>query len=150
MRRHAFILIVLVVLLVGASFAHAAANRSSDAIWIIRSGDAAARTDNIMAYGESFKTGYSSRAKEPWAFAQCWANATTILGTPNQGTYTPGDVIWSGYRSLTGLTGDTFVLNDPIQHLWLGGGATCKLSLVTLSGGNRQSTLASMDFTVSG
>jgi len=149
MRRPAFIL-ALAASCVVASVAHAAANRGGDSIWIIKSGDSAARTDNVMAYGESFKTGYSSRAKEPWAFAQCWANSTTILGTPNQGTYTPGDVIWSGYRSLTGLTGDTFDLTDPIQHLWLGGGANCKLSLVTFSGNNRTSTLASIDFTVSG
>ena len=81
--------------------------------------------------------------------AQCWVNETTNLGTPNQGTYTPGDVIWSGYRSLTGLTGDTFLLSDPIQGLWLGGGATCKLSLVAFSG-NKQSTLAATDFTVAG
>jgi len=148
MRRYAFIL-ALAASFVVASLAHAAANRSGDSIWIIRSADATARTGADMTYGESFKTGYSSKAKDPWAFAQCWANSTTVLGTPNQGTYTPGDVIWSGYLSLTGLTGDTFVLNDPIQHLWLGGGANCKLSLVTFTG-NRQSTLASVDFTVSG
>ena len=148
MRRKAAVLIALALSLGTASLA-SAANRDADAIWIVTSGGATARTGVVLTYGTSFTAGYTSRAKQPWAFAQCWANATTILGTPNQGTYTPGDVIWSGYRSLTGLTGDTFVLDDPIQHLWLGGGANCKLSLVTFSG-SKQSTLAAMDFTVSG
>ena len=133
-------------LLVGVSVAPAAPSRDSHSIWIV-TGETARTTQ--LGYGASFKAGYASRAKEPWAYAQCWANGSSILGVPNQGTYTPGDPIWSGYRSLTGLTGDTFLLSDPIQQLWLGGGATCKLSLVSFSGG-KQSTLASTDFTVSG
>ena len=65
------------------------------------------------------------------------------------GTYAPGDPIWAAYRSLTGLTGDSFLLADPIQGLWLGGGARCILNLVTFSG-SKQSTLASTAFTVAG
>ncbi len=146
--RHALALIVAVVSLAAASPAQAAP-RAGDSIWIITAEGNTARAGTQLTYGDSFKAGYSSRAKEPWAFAQCWATETTVLGSPNQGTYTPGDVIWSGYRSLTGLTGDTFLLSDPIQALWLGGGATCTLSLVSFSGG-KQSTLASMNFSVAG
>jgi len=147
-RRHAITLIAAAVSLAAASLA-GAAGREADAIWIVKSNGDTARSDVVMSFGESFKAGYSSRAKEPWAFAQCWANSTTVLGTPNQGTYRPGDVIWSAYLSLTGLTGDTFLLRDPIQGLWLGGGADCKLSLVAFTG-NKQSTLATTAFTVSG
>jgi hypothetical protein len=44
-----------------------------------------------------------------------------------------------------------FDLIDPIQHLWLGGGATCKLSLLKFSGGYKNMTvLATTSFTVSG
>jgi hypothetical protein len=39
------------------------------------------------------------------------------------------------------------LLADPIQGLWLGGGATCTLSLVSFTG-NKQTVLASTDFTV--
>jgi len=145
-RRHAIAWIAAAVSLAAASLAGAAANKESDAIWIIAATDASSSTAQLK-YGDSFKAGYTSRAKEPFGFAQCWADDTTILGTPNQGTYSPGDPIWSSYRSLTGLTGDTWLLSDPIQHLWLGGGATCTLSLVTFTG-NKQNVLASTDFTV--
>ena len=147
--------LAIVVALSTAAFAAAGSSKGGDSVWIISgSSGAAALAQPLSAqtnlkYGSSFKAGYSSRAREPWAYAQCWADSTTVLGTPNQGTYKPGDMIWSGYRSLTGLTGDTFDLNDPIQGLWLGGGASCKLNLVTLSNG-KQTVLASVAFTVTG
>jgi hypothetical protein len=129
----------------GAPDRRYAGNKDADDIWIV--GPDGGRLTTQLKYGDSFKAGYSSRAKEPWGFAQCWANDSTVVGTPNQGTYTPGDPVWSSYRSLTGLTGDSWLLADPIQGLWLGGGATCKLNLVSFVG-NKQTVLASTDFTV--
>lgn len=129
----------------------AAAGTSNDSIWI--NAPAGALAPVSLKYGDTFTAGYSSRASQPWAFAQCWASDTTVLGTPNQGTYAPGDVIWSEYRSLYsgGPVPAPFDLTDPIQHLWLGGGAKCKLSLVKFSGGNKNMTvLATTSFTVSG
>jgi len=152
MRKNLVIGIIAAVFsLAAVSVAGAAGTKATDSIWVIpaTSSTTALASTSQMKYGESFKAGYSSRARDPWAYAQCWANSTTIVGTPNQGTYAAGDVVWSGYRSLTGLTGDTFLLADPIQGLWLGGGATCKLSLVTFSSG-RQNVLASVDFVVAG
>jgi hypothetical protein len=127
----------------------AEASGGNDSIWINAPAGGASTT---MSYGDMFTAGYSSRASQPWGFAQCWANETTVLGTPNQGTYAPGDVIWSEYRSLYagGPVPAPFDLIDPIQHLWLGGGATCKLSLVKFSGGYKNMTvLATTSFTVS-
>ena len=133
-----------------APFAAAAGSKSTDSIWIVTTSASAPTSGQpTLHFNDTFNAGYSSRAKQPWAYAQCVANSTTILGTPNQGVYTPGDTIWSAYRSLTGLTGDTFDLNDPIQGLWRGGGADCTLSLVTFNGSGQQSVLASISFTVS-
>jgi len=121
---------------------------TSDSIWVNARPGA---TSVSMKYGDLFTAGYTSRASQPWGFAQCWANGTTVLGTPNQGTYAPGDVIWSEYRSLYpgGPVPAPFELTDPIQHLWLGGGASCTLSLVKFSGGYKNMTvLAKTSFTV--
>ena len=134
-------------LLVGVSVAPAAPSRDSHSIWIV-TGETARTTQ--LGYGASFKAGYASRAKEPWAYAQC--SRPTVRAFWVFPTRAPTRrVIRSGRATggLTGLTGDTFLLSDPIQQLWLGGGATCQLSLVSFSGG-KQSTLASTDFTVSG
>jgi hypothetical protein len=128
----------------------AAAAPAQDAIWI-NSPTARAATVSLQ-YGDAFTAGYSSRVSQPWAYAQCWADGSTVLGTPNQGTYAPGDVIWSQYRSLYagGPLPGGFDLTDPIQGLWLGGGASCRLSLVKFSGGYKSSTvLATYEFTVS-
>jgi hypothetical protein len=135
----------------GAADAYAA-KPGGDAIWI--AGFEPSRTASsvpVLPYGSDFGAGYSTRAAEPWGFAQCWANDSTVLGTPNQGTYSPGDVIWSEYRSLYpgGPVPANFQLNDPIQHLWLGGGADCTLSLLKFSGGySRMTVLATTPFVV--
>jgi hypothetical protein len=129
--------------------APASAAPVQDAIWVnAPTGRAATVT---MRYGDSFTAGYTSRAAQPWALAECWADGSTVLGTPNLGTYNPGDVIWSQYRSLYagGPAPGAFDLIDPIQGLWLGGGATCRLSLVKFSGGYKSSTvLATSTFAV--
>jgi hypothetical protein len=129
----------------------AAAGPVTDSIWVVPvGGTAAPGARAALKYGDSFTAGYTTKASQPWGFAQCWANDTTVLGKPNQGTYTPGDVIWSGYRSLYsgGPVSAAFDLTDPIQGLWVGGGADCKLSLVKFSGG-KQTVLATTAFTVS-
>jgi hypothetical protein len=130
----------------------AAAGGSTDSIWINPPSAGLAPAAVSLKYGAAFTAGYTSKAAQPWGFAQCWANDTTVLGTPNQGTYKPGDVIWSEYRSLYpgGPVPAAFELTDPIQHLWLGGGATCTLSLVKFSGANKMTVLATTSFTVSG
>ena len=131
----------------------AAAGGSTDSIWINPPSAGLAPVGSVsLKYGAAFTAGYTSKAAQPWGFAQCWANDTTVLGTPNQGTYKPGDVIWSEYRSLYpgGPVPAAFDLTDPIQQLWLGGGATCTLSLVKFSGGNKMTVLATTSFTVSG
>ena len=128
--------------------APALAGGTTDSIWINAPAGAAATS---MKYGDMFTAGYSSKASQPWGFAQCWANGSTVLGTPNQGTYAPGDVIWSEYRSLWAgsAASGPFQLTDPIQNLWLGGGATCTLSLVKFSGrAQTQTVLAKVGFTV--
>jgi hypothetical protein len=131
----------------------AQAGGGGDSIWIASVAGAAARgaASPTPAYGASFTAGYTSKTSQPWAFAQCWANSSTVLGTPNQGTYTPGSVIWSEYRSLYagGPEPAAFELTDPIQHLWLGGGASCTLSLLRLSG-KGTTVLATTSFTVAG
>lgn len=99
-----------------------------------------------LRYGDSFTASYTGKLKDAFAYAVCYANASTVVGTPNQGTYAPGDPVWSGYRSLTGRTGDTFVLTDPIQGLWVGGGADCRLDLIDLP--KPDVVLASVPFTV--
>jgi len=130
----------------------AQAGGTTDSIWI--KPVAGAAPVSTLPYGTFFAAGYTSKTSQPWAFAQCWANSTTVLGTPNQGTYTPGSVIWSEYRSLYagGPVPAPFQLTDPIQGLWLGGGANCTLSLVKLGSGKQggMTVLASTNFTVSG
>jgi hypothetical protein len=129
------------------------AGSAPDSIWIKSPGGSTGTPPTTLPYGSSFTAGYTSKTSQPWAFAQCWANSTTVLGTPNQGNYKPGDAIWSEYRSLYpgGPVPAPFDLTDPIQGLWLGGGADCTLSLVKFSGGFKSMTvLASSSFTVSG
>ena len=142
MRAITFLVAVVALAVAGLA---GAGNKDADAIWIV--GPDNGRLTTQLTYGTSFRAGYSSKAKEPWGYAQCWANSTTVVGTPNQGTYAPGDPVWSSYRSLTGLTGDSWLLADPIQGLWLGGGADCTLSLVNFVG-NKQVVLATTDFSV--
>jgi hypothetical protein len=115
---------------------------SSDSIWIL--GTAGGVPVSAMQYGSSFSAGFSSKASNPWGFAQCWANSTTRLASPTTG------VIWSEYASLQpdGTLG-SFVLTDPIQEEWLGGGADCTLSLVAFQG-SQLKTLATTNFTVAG
>ena len=141
--RH--ITLVIAILALAVAGLASAGNKDADAIWIV--GPDNGRLTTQLSYGDSFRAGYSSRAKEPWGYAQCWANSSTVVGTPNQGTYASGDPVWSSYRSLTGLTGDSWLLADPIQGLWVGGGADCTLSLVTFVG-NKQVVLATTDFSV--
>ena len=128
----------------------ALAARSGDsAVWIDGFESSRSSSGPVLPYGSDFRAGYSTRAAEPWGFAQCWANESTVLGTPNQGTYSPGDVIWSQYRALYsgGPTSRTFQLIDPIQGLWLGGGADCKLSLIKFSSNmSRKTVLATTTF----
>ena len=126
----------------------------TNSIWVVPVGAATtAGAGSALHYGGAFTAGYTAKTSEPWGFARCWANDTTILGTPNQGTYAPGDVIWSEYRSLYdgGPVPSTFELTDPIQGLWLGGGADCRIDLIKFSAGYKnQTVLASTTFTVTG
>ena len=132
----------------------AAAAPVTSSVWVVPVGSATtAGTSVTLHYGDAFTAGYTTKASEPWAFVQCWANDTTILGVPNQGTYSPGDVIWSEYRSVYdgGPISPTFELVDPIQQLWLGGGADCRIDLIKFSAGYKnQTVLASTTFTVTG
>ena len=133
----------------GAPTAAPAAPASTDAIWV--NGPSGAAAGSQLHYGDSFTAGYTTRASQPWAYAECRPTATTVLGTPNQGPYTYGDVMWSGYRSLYagGPVPAGFQLTDPIQHLWLGGGATCTLSLIKYASGySKKTVLATTTFTV--
>ena len=121
---------------------------ATDSVWMTGPSGAAV---SQLHYGDSFTAGYTSRASQPWAYAECRPTATTLLGTPNQGTYTPGGVMWSGYRSLYagGPVPAPFQLTDPIQQLWLGGGATCTMSLVKFASGySKMTVLATTSFTV--
>ena len=132
----------------------AAAAPVTNSVWVVPVGAATtAGTGVSLHYGDAFAAGYATKTAEPWGFVECWANGTTILGTPNQGAYAPGDVIWSEYRSLYdgGPISPTFELVDPIQHLWLGGGADCRIELIKFSAGYKnQTVLASNTFTVTG
>jgi len=104
-----------------------------------------------LHYGNSFTAAYTGKVNggAPWAYASCVANGTTQLGTPNQGSYTPGGTIWSEYRDLNGSVGmGPFELTDPIQHLWTGGGADCKLQLMSINNSGKQTVLATTTFTV--
>jgi hypothetical protein len=133
----------------GAPTAAPAAAPVTDAVWVAGATGGAV---SQLHYGDSFTAGYTTRASQPWAYAECRPMATTVLGTPNQGTYTPGDVMWSEYRSVYagGPVPAPFQLTDPIQGLWLGGGATCTLSLIKWSGGGytKKTVLATTSFTV--
>ena len=131
-----------------AAPAAASAAPAADAVWV--NGPDGARA-SVLHYGDSFTAGYTSRTSQPWGFAECRPTATTVLGTPSQGTYTYGDVMWSEYRSLYGggPVPAPFRLIDPIQQLWLGGGATCAISLVKYSSGYKNRTvLATSSFVV--
>src|SRR3954453_6767149 len=138
------------VALLAVPSAAGAAPASTDAIWITSAdGQALAASGTPqLRYGDQFRAGYRTKAAQPWGLAECWAKASTVLGTPNQGSYKPGDVIWSGYRSLYsgGPIAGAFELTDPINHLWLGGGATCRLSLLKLSRNGRQTVLGTPPF----
>jgi hypothetical protein len=148
--RKRYALIASIFTALGLPLVAWAGGGGGDSIWISSVFGAAAPSPT---YGSSFTAGYSSKTSQPWGFAQCWANGTTVLGTPNQGSYKPGSVIWSEYRSLYpgGPEPGPFQLTDPIQHLWLAGGATCTLSLLKFSAGLKSSTvLATTPFTVAG
>lgn len=97
-------------------------------------------------YGDLFtpQATFAKNVKDPWAFAVCHANASSVTADG----YEVGDEIWSGYRSLTGLTGEQFLAADPIANIWLGGGADCRLDLVDFKGSQRI-VLASAEFSVS-
>src|SRR4051812_22398309 len=97
----------------GAPTAAPAAAPATDAVWV--SGASGAAPVSQLHYGDSFTAGFTSRASQPWAYAECRPTATTVLGTPNQGTYTPGDVMWSEYRSVYagGPFPAPFELTDP-------------------------------------
>ena len=125
-----------------APAAHAA--KSSDSIWI---NPAAGQATVKLSYGDSFTAGYSSKVSQPWGYAECKASSTSVLGA----SYTPGSVIWSEYLSLWpgGPSSGPFQLIDPIQQMWLGGGANCTLSLVKFTSGlTNRTVLATTSFIV--
>jgi hypothetical protein len=120
---------------------------AADTVWVSPVSPAAGQ----LHYGDTFSVGYKSKASQPWAYSACRPTVTTVLGTPNQGPYTYGDVMWSEYHSVYagGPVPSPFHLIDPIQGLWLGGGATCRLDLIKFTGSNQTvSVLASTTFTV--
>jgi len=98
-----------------------------------------------LHYGDLFtpEATWATNVREPWAFAVCYADESSVVPS----SYAVGDEIWSGYRSLVGLTGSQFLLADPIQNIWRGGGADCRLDLVDFRGGKRL-VLASSAFAV--
>jgi hypothetical protein len=125
--------------------AAAQAAPAADAIWIV--GPSGAKTTQLH-YGDHFNAGYSSRTSQPWGYAECRPNASTVLGTA---PYTYGDVMWGMYRSLYagGPVPAGFDLTDPVANIWLGGGATCQLKLVKFSTGyTKETTLATTSFEV--
>lgn len=118
---------------------------------LLSSTAAAAKADNSISapaglhYGDLFAptASWANGVKEPWAYAVCYANGSSVVADG----YGPGDEIWSGYRSLVGLTGYEFLLADPIRNVWQAGGADCRIDLVDFRGGSRL-VLASSEFTV--
>ena len=148
---------ILAALLAAAAFgalalpaAASAAPAPADSIWVV--GPSGAKTTSLH-YGDSFTAGYTTRTSQAWGYAECRPTGSTVLGTPTQGTYSYGDAIWSEYRSIYagGPIPSPFQLTDPIQQLWLGGGATCTLSLIKYSSGYKNRTvLATSSFEVTG
>ena len=114
-------------MLAGATFA--ASGRTASDVWVDELGGARAAG---LARGSHFTVGYASREREPWAFAVCFANDTSVLsGSPKD-----DGSIWGAWFSVYpgGPNPQDFVLGESVTPTWVGGGADCEVQLVKLSG----------------
>ena len=133
------IALLLVGLVATTTFA---GGKTSSSVWI--EGSASARSSGL-AYGDAFKVGYSTSARQPWAHAQCYPDDSTIY----RETYGNG-WIWGQYFSVYtgGPQPQAFQLVDPVAENWTGGGATCRLDLLKIGSDGRETVLATQRFSV--
>ena len=135
---------LITLLLFGLIAGTALAARPSDSsVWV---NELAADARVSLALGDSFSVGYSSREREPWAVARCYANASTVAS----GTYGDG-LVWNAVFSLWqgGPTPQSFTLGESVYPLWTDGGADCVVTLVKYSRDLQRTTvLAESAFTV--
>ena len=127
-------------LVAGTTFAGAKAESS---VWV--DGPDGARSPGL-AYGQPFRAGYSTSARQPWVQARCYPNGSTEF----RKRYDDGS-IWGQNFSVYagGPAPQEFELIDPIAENWTGGGADCVLLLVKYSNDySRYTVLATRDFSV--
>lgn len=121
--------LVMALGLVAPAIPALVAAHSSSSIWVVEL--TATLAPQQLRYGQHFTVGYSTSARQPWALAQCYPNATTeYSGTHSDGT------IWSEWYSVYpgGPSPQNFILGDSVSPLWTGGGADCTVTLAKLSG----------------
>jgi hypothetical protein len=95
---------------------------------------AAAGPNSITVIGDAQFAGtvsieFETNADSPWAYAECVANETTVIGTdPNTGEpgADVGDLVYAQYIAAH-RGADTFTLGP--TPLWQGGGADCSATI---------------------
>ena len=137
-------LIAGTMLIAGARPPAAQGIKAADsAVWVVEL--SGARTaDGSLGRGDDFTVGYSTRSRQPWAEAKCFPNATTEYS----GRYSDGSIYGETFSVFPGgPTPQDFVLGASIRDYWTGGGADCRVDLITVdSKGLRKSLLARTRF----
>jgi hypothetical protein len=116
---------------------------AGSAVWIVEL--SGARTaGGALARGDDFTVGYSTKSRQPWAEAKCFPNSTTEYS----GTYSDGSVYGETFSVYPGgPTPQDFVLGVSLRKYWTGGGADCRVDLITVDAkGLRKSLLARTAF----
>jgi type II secretory pathway pseudopilin PulG len=136
-------LIAGTMLVAGARPPAATGVKAADsAVWVVEL--SGARAASALGRGDHFTVGYSTRSRQPWAEAKCFPNATTEYS----GTYSDGSIYGETFSVYAGgPTPQDFVLGVSLRKYWTGGGADCRVDLITVdSKGLRRSLLARTRF----
>jgi hypothetical protein len=122
--------------------APAGVGAASSAVWVVEL--TGARTSGALQRGDDFTVGYSTKARQPWAEAKCFPNETTV----HSGTYSDGSIYGETFSVYAGgPTPQDFVLGVSLRGYWTGGGADCRVELITIDAkGLRKSLLATTRF----
>jgi hypothetical protein len=144
MKKWSWLIAPAMVMALAAIPAHAQGGKTTtDKIWVIGSGGAAAQATVSMKYSDTFSAGWqSTRISFPWAHAQCW---TADASGARQST-----PFWDQWRALQAdsTIGVFQLLSADPSATWPRDGGVCNVSLVSFQGNKATVTATSTDFGV--
>jgi hypothetical protein len=142
MKKWSWLVAPAIVMTLVALPAHAQGGKTTDKIWVIGSGGAAAATSVSLRYGDTFSAGWQSKLANPFGLAQCW----TFDAAGNK-TGAPFWAAWGRLQADGTIGIFEFASVDPNQ-VWPARGGSCTVSLVSLQGNKQTVTATSAEFSV--